>query len=60
MMLLANRSLLLRLLRGQQKSTADQCRGRRGQHTAQQNSLLTACRMSPADRSMTRQHGSLG
>lgn len=60
MMLLADRSLLLRLLGGQQKSTANQCRGGRGQHTAQQNSLLTACRMSPADRSMTRQHGGLG
>ena len=60
MMLLADRSLLLRLLGGQQKSTADQCRGRRGQHTAQQDRLLTSCRMSPADRSMTRQHGSLG
>lgn len=59
MMLLADRSLLLRLLGGQQKSNADQCRGGRGQHTAQQDRLLTACRMSPADRSMARQHGSL-
>ena len=56
-MLLANRSLLLRLLGGQQKSTADQCRG---QHTAQQDRLLTSCCMSPADRSRARQHGSLG
>ena len=60
MMLLTNGSLPLRLLGDQQKSTADQRRRGCGQDTAQQGRLLTACRTSPADRRLTRQHGSLG